>query len=140
MLLVIDGYWANADGTVIGKRGKPLRTFPKSNGYLYFTACGADGMQQVAVHRYVWVCHKGPIPDGLVVDHINGIRGDPRLQNLRLLTNRQNVMSGKTGKLSEGDVMEIKSLLGSVTNRSLAKQFNVSEQLICDIKYGRKHK
>src|SRR5678809_161305 len=40
--------------------------------------------------RLVWVYHHGDIPDGLVIDHINRNRQDDRIENLRLVTRRQN--------------------------------------------------
>ena len=46
--------------------------------------------KRYAEHRCVWVWHNGAIPDGLVVDHINNDRTDNRIENLRLLTTRQN--------------------------------------------------
>lgn len=50
-----------------------------------------------AEHRCVWVWHNGTIPDGLVVDHINNDRTDNRIENLRLLTTRQN--TSRRGKV-----------------------------------------
>ena len=46
-------------------------------------------------HRLVWVWHNGAIPDGLVVDHINGDTTDDRIENLRLATHRQNACNRK---------------------------------------------
>lgn len=37
-------------------------------------------------HRVVWEMFNGPIPEGLVINHINGIRGDDRIENLELVT------------------------------------------------------
>lgn len=35
-------------------------------------------------HRMIWEMHNGPIPDGIEIDHINGLRSDNRVENLRL--------------------------------------------------------
>jgi hypothetical protein len=57
-------------------------------------------------HRIIWVMHRGPIPNGLWVDHLNHIRHDNRIDNLRLVDaadNQKNVSlrgtsnSGVTG-------------------------------------------
>lgn len=44
--------------------------------------------------RLVWELHNGPIPPHLVVDHINGIRTDDRIENLQLVTTQKNVLLG----------------------------------------------
>lgn len=42
------------------------------------------------VHRLIWVWHYGPIPRDKVVDHINWVRHDNRILNLRLLESATN--------------------------------------------------
>lgn len=42
-------------------------------------------------HRLVWMLHYGPIPDGYEVDHINDVAGDDRIENLQLLSIKNNV-------------------------------------------------
>ena len=37
------------------------------------------------LHRWIWQQIFGPIPDGWEIDHINGIRTDNRLENLRCI-------------------------------------------------------
>lgn len=41
-------------------------------------------------HRLAWLHFHGELPTGLDIDHINGQRGDNRIENLRLCTVSQN--------------------------------------------------
>lgn len=41
-------------------------------------------------HRIIWIMHYGEITDPLQVDHINHIRNDNRIENLRLVTHQDN--------------------------------------------------
>lgn len=54
-----------------------------------------DGKQYSRkVHRLVWSAFNGTISEGLEINHINEIRDDNRLENLELLTHRENLMYG----------------------------------------------
>ena len=46
-------------------------------------------------HRVVWELCNGVIPDGLVIDHINGNGRDNRIENLRLVTMRGNARNSR---------------------------------------------
>ncbi len=46
-------------------------------------------------HRVVWEQANGPIPDGFMVDHINGDGRDNRLVNLRLVDHSDNAKNAK---------------------------------------------
>lgn len=44
-------------------------------------------------HRIIWEMHNGPIPEGMEIDHINHIKDDNRLENLRLVLSRKNKLN-----------------------------------------------
>ena len=46
-------------------------------------------------HRIVWEMHNGAIPKGMCIDHINRVRDDNRIENLRLVTSSQNALNSK---------------------------------------------
>ncbi len=49
-------------------------------------------------HRAIWVMHHGDIPKDLHIDHINGIKDDNRIENLRLVTVKDNAMNKRVYK------------------------------------------
>lgn len=53
-----------------------------------------------SVHRLLWKLHTGADPRG-VIDHINGIRDDNRICNLRDVTPRVNAMNAVNGRWSK---------------------------------------
>lgn len=44
-------------------------------------------------HRIVWMMHYGEIPVGFEIDHINHNRQDNRIENLRIVSRKQNRMN-----------------------------------------------
>jgi hypothetical protein len=49
----------------------------------------------VYLHREVWKIANGPIPDGMMIDHIDGDGLNNELSNLRICTNSQNQRNQK---------------------------------------------
>ena len=46
--------------------------------------------RNIFVHRIIWEMHNGEIPDGLVIDHIDGDCLNNKISNLRLVTQALN--------------------------------------------------
>jgi hypothetical protein len=59
------------------------------NGYKRITVFKPT-KKNLRVHRLVWETFCGPIHDGYVIDHINTVRTDNRLENLRCVTVKEN--------------------------------------------------
>ena len=77
------GQWATVD----------LSMAYLTNGYTWYTDTGGyarTGHKGNIMHRMIWEEQYGTIPQGMVIDHINGDRLDNRLSNLRIVTPRQN--------------------------------------------------
>lgn len=71
------------------------------NGYLMVW----DGKKVNYCHRLIWEAVNGPIPLGFEIDHINGVRNDNRLINLRLVNrsqNNQNVRAARSDNMTSG--------------------------------------
>jgi hypothetical protein len=73
-----------------------LRPRNHPSGYLYVGLyIGNGGNKQRLwrrVHRLVAEAFLGNIPNGWEVDHKNGIKTDNRLENLRIVTHRENMI------------------------------------------------
>lgn len=91
-----------------------------------------DG-KKIGGHRYSWILHNGPIPEGLIVRHkCRGICVNP--EHLELGTKKDNMKDKardgtNTNKLTEAQVLDIRSRTNQ-SQRSIAKEFNVAQATI----------
>jgi hypothetical protein len=88
------------NGYVIGARGKPIGVFVRHDGYVDIRY---DGRYVGKAHRLIWESVHGPIPEGLEINHRNGIRWDNRIDNLELVTKSQNKKHSYDMKISRAD-------------------------------------
>lgn len=71
-------------------REKRIAQFTNTAGYLHFRVRIIKTRPDVKAHRAVLTAWRGPCPPGYECDHINNIKTDNRLCNLRWLPRKQN--------------------------------------------------
>lgn len=75
----------------VGRGGRPAGEIVgcvRPDGYLTVMVC----KRLILVHRIVWCLARGEWPNG-VIDHVNGNRADNRIENLRVTTQRGNMLN-----------------------------------------------
>lgn len=101
MDVLMHGYRVNPSlGIVYGRRGLPI-TNEAGGGYTQVSH-GRSGFHMQA-HRLIWEAVHGPIPDGMQINHINGVKTDNRIDNLELVTPSENSMHAYRLGLSRAD-------------------------------------
>lgn len=91
-----EGYMVSDQGRVKSlnyrRTGKEEILIPgKARGGYLIVGLWKDGKRKcLYVHRLVWIAFNGPIPEGYEINHINECCTDNRLDNLNLLTRREN--------------------------------------------------
>lgn len=101
----------------------------------------------ISVHRAIWICFNGEIPEELEINHKNGIKTDNKLSNLELVTRSENAIHAYQilkrkhihgeeigSKLKKRDIIKIREMLEKGLNqRYIAKFFKVTQSTICAI-------
>ena len=93
-------------------------------------------------HRYVWEQHNGPIPPNKVIRHKCDNPSCINIDHLEIGTIQDNnndmlVRGRRYSKLTAEDVKHIRNIKGQITQRELAKMYNVTVSTIEKI-YARK--
>lgn len=148
------GTWSvdTTAGHVIGDRGNAIG-YVMSTGYVHIAITEGKRVRRVYAHRVIWEHAHGPIPDGMQVNHMNGVKDDNRLSNLELVTPSGNTrhaydtglakpMSGTrngNAKLSTEQVQEIRTRQQSGEQQTaLALEYGVSKAQVCRIISGKR--
>lgn len=138
-------------GLVYGANGKTLMRVNK-RGYVEVKKRVPGGHIYARAHRIIWEYVNGPIPHGMEINHINGVKTDNRITNLELVTPSENMRhAARTGlwvrasfagegngraKLTYTQVENIRVSTNAAAQ--LAREYGVAPTTIRDIRKGRK--
>lgn len=130
----------------------PRRAEKLRGGYFYVRMQVGKKTLWVQAHRLVWWHFNGPIPDGMSINHKNGITTCNYIQNLELATpfdqynhakhalQRSFFHAGEDhykSKLSDKQIGEIRTLkIQKWKQKDIAKKYGVSAQCVSSIIRG----
>ena len=104
-------YAGNKYGEVINiSRFVPMKGYDHHSGYRQVMVRGSGDRKPscVRVHRFIYECYYGAIPEGMVIDHINDDKQDNRLCNLQLVTQQQNCKKSAANRDYSNNYQNIK--------------------------------
>lgn len=132
---------------------KKRRAEHKTASYLQVRLMVSGTRVSASAHRLVWRHFNGPIPEGLTINHKNGVKTDNRPENLEAMTYAENLkhayrmglkdQSGQTNPaaiLADTQVEVIRQTYaeGQTTQAALAERYGVTFQTISDIVRGKR--
>ena len=96
---------------------RPVKTHVARDHYVRFSPCKNGKYAKVAVHRAMWEAFVGPIPEGMEINHKNLDRADNRLDNLELLTHRENIQHAIDAYKAQGLLRAVKGAKGFIAGK-----------------------
>lgn len=134
-------------GATAGRKLNPNKT----RGYLKVQLWSGGVSRQWFLHRLVMLAFVGPCPDGMQVNHIDGNKANPRLENLEYVTPVQNIHHARdflgaykgeshgNSKLTDEKVRQIRSMYaeGQHSYGSIASELSIAKATVAGIVKGR---
>ena len=157
------GYVVDEEGYVTSPRGTKLSPFPVRGGYLSFSMRIGEKSVKVPVHQLVAFQKFGEayLVDGVQARHLDGNNQNNTWDNIDIGTATENAqdkpvevrrracsIAGKAGKgrarhfmrklsFEQAEQIRKEYASGGVTQKQLAKKYNVGKGVICDLLNGR---
>lgn len=109
------------------KKEKILKSLVDKDGYQRVILCKNGYIKNYFVHRLEYEAFYGEIPDGMQVNHINEIKSDNRLENLNLMTPKENMNWGTRTKRVAEKRRKCVLKIDKVTNEIIAEFRSMNE-------------
>ena len=77
------------------KRPTELKWTTQTSGYCHVTISSKTKRKTLRRHQAVWIWFNGYIPDGMLIDHVDGDNSKDGIENLRLASPTGNSMNRK---------------------------------------------
>lgn len=87
-----ENYMACKEGFIFSKKSNRVLAGSMRNGYCRTTL---ENNKKYSTHILIYETFVGPVPQGSVIDHINGEKDDNRLENLRCVTQSENMSNAQ---------------------------------------------
>ena len=121
-------YEASNYGNIKGRRGKLLKLHKRPDGYL---SVGLSGSGTFQVHYLILKAFVGERPEKADIDHINRIKDDNQIENLRYCTRSENLLNTNRTRT---DILETnsyeRSLLRNKINQRAYREKKVLDEII----------
>lgn len=137
-------------GVIYGRQGRPIGA-PDAKGYLHIGYRKGGSQIGLLAHRMIWESVHGKIPTGMTINHKNAIKNDNRIENLEMVTQKENIHhairlglsprgdSHPNSKLTSECVKAIRERhAAGESKRSLSSEYGVGERHIYQITTGRR--
>lgn len=118
-----------------------LKSANNGSGYPTVVLCKNKQRKTYLVHRLVWETFNDEIPEGMQVNHINECKTDNRLENLELMTRKENCNYGtRNQRLSErqiNDKTKSKHVFQYSLNGEFIKEWESAHEIERILNYNR---
>lgn len=123
----LERFRKGANGSLVTVKEKILK--PQIDGIDYYGVClyKQSIKKTCKIHRLVWLAFNGPIPEGLQVNHINEIKADNRLENLNLMTAKENTNWGSRNERAAKKLSKV--VLQFDLNDNFIKEYQSAHQV-----------
>lgn len=123
-------YEVSSNGDVRNNNGKVLKPTTDKDGYRYYVLCVNGTRKTVKAHRLVAMAYIENKENKPSIDHINGIKTDNRVENLRWVTNKENTNNPLTLKkvvdrcMDRIDILKQKAIENNYGRKSVLIEWN----------------